>query len=272
MKKLIAICAVATMILAIGGVAQATTYEALFTSADSVGAAGFAPPSNYNLIYPAGNSSLSNGGLDQITNFGLRSSPVYTGWNADHTGIGHYDDPVRGWSFNNSDNNGGYTDAYSTTETTDSGYVEFEWTFDNVVSSAYSLIVTVDDLDDYVTRKGITWATVPDEWKVYVNGSYIGTLYAYDDTGHPETDPVLSINTFDIGNVGGSVKIEINGTYFNLLHDDAYYGLSYGKYASWGDTASAQHGIRLEGLELIPEPATICILGIGALSLIRRKK
>jgi hypothetical protein len=268
MKKLLIVC---VQLLAISGVTTATTYEATFTSADAIGAAGFAPPTGYSGIYNGGTLS---GGLDQVTNFGLRSAPDYIGWNTDHTGVGHYDDPSRGWSFNNSDNNGGYTDAYSTTEGTDSGYVEYEWTFNNVVVDpmGYLLTVTVDDLDDYVTKKGDTWASVPDEWKVYVNGSYIGDLYDYDD---PQgSGPDKSINTFNVGNVSGSVKIEINGTYFSILHDDAYYGIDYGTYASWGDTASAQHGIRLEGLNLtpVPEPATICLLGFGGLTLLRTRR
>ena len=241
-------------LLGVGGL----VYEARFTSAAPVGTAGFAPPTGYGLIY---NGGALSGGLDEVTNFGLRSAPDYTGWNANHTGEGCYDDPVRGWSFNNNDNNGGYTDAYSETEATDSGHVEFEWTFKHVTPSfpGYLLTVTADDLDDYVAKKGPAWAGVPDEWKVYVNGNCVGTLYDFDD---PQgTGPDRSINTFDIGNVSGSVKIEINGTYFDLLHDPNYYGgpTQYGDFASWGDTASAQHGIRLEGLRLqqIPVPKVI---------------
>ncbi len=274
MKKIIKICSTAILVfLVIGTPAKAAMYEAQFTSADTVGSAGFAPPTGYSSIYNGGSSS---GGLDEVTNFGLRSAPDYTGWNSDHTGTGHYDDPSRGWSFNNNDNNGGYTDAYSTTEATDSGYVEFEWTFNNVVADplGYLLTVTVDDLDDYVAKKGASWASVPDEWKVYVNGSYVGDLYAFDDTGSTD-DPERSVNVFNVGDVSGSVKIEINGTYFDLLHDDAYYGIGYGDFASWGDTASAQHGIRLEGLKLspVPVPAAVIlgILGLGVAGIKLRK-
>jgi len=253
--------ALAGLILAVTGMAGATTYEALFTSEAPLCSGRFAPPTGYATIYQGGPSS---GGLDQVTDFGLSNGPDYTGWNADHTGVGNYDDPSRGWSFNNNDNNGGYTDAYSTAETTDSGYVEFEWTFENVAVSphpaGYYLTVTVDDLDDYVAKKGPDWASVPDEWKVYVNGGHVGDLYDFDD---PQgSGPDRSINTFLIGNVSGSVKVEINGTYFNLLHDDAYYGVAYGKYASWGDTASTQHGVRLEGLMLTPVPEPVTMLGV----------
>lgn len=270
MKKLITICLVVTMILVVSGAAQATTYQAVYTSAAASHSGRFAPPANYTNIY---NGKSLAGGLDEVDGFGLSSGPDYTGWNANHTGVGQYDDPSRGWSYNNNDNNGGYTDAYSSTEATDSGYVEFEWTFNNVAadSQGYFLTVTVDDLDDYVTKKGSAWASVPDEWKVSVNGGYIGDLYDYDD---PQgSGPNRSINTFNVGNVSGSVKIEINGTYFNKLHETAYYGANYGTYASWGDTASAQHGIRLEGLDLtsVPEPATMALLALGGL-LLRRKK
>jgi hypothetical protein len=247
MKRL-RICAIVGLILAITETAPAdTVYEALFTSSAPIGTAGFAPPFGYGGIFNGGPLS---GGLDQVTNFGLRNAPDYTGWNANHTGVGHYDDPSRGWSFNNNDNNGGYTDAYSKTKMVDSGHTEFEWTFPNVDADplGYLLTVIVDDLDDYVAKNGSAWASVPDEWKVYVNNSYVGTLYDYDDPYKPADEK--SINTFSVGHVSGSVKIKINGTYFNLLHDDAYYGINYGKYASWGDTASAQHGIRLEGLKL----------------------
>ncbi len=230
-------------IFVFGAAGLAATYEALFTSSDS-SVDRFDVPAGY--IY---NGGASSGGLDGTNDYGLADAPDYTGWNANHTGTGHYDDPSRGWTYGTANE---YTDAYSSTEATDSGYVDFEWTFENVAADAqgYTLTVTADDLDDYVARKGAAWASVPDEWGVYVNGSYIGDLYAYDDTGNPGTDPARSINTFNVGNVSGSVKIEINGAYFDLLHDDAYYGISYGDFGSWGDTASAQHGIRLEGLKL----------------------
>ena len=266
--KVLTICAVVAIFSC--GVVQGESYEALFTSYDQTLDGRFTMPTDYATIYNGGSSC---GGIDGDYDFGLSNGPDYTGWNANHTGVGAYDDPSRGWYYEQ--NNGGWTDAYSETETTDSGYVEFEWTINNVAADTqgYKLTVTACDLDDYVAKKGQDWASVPDEWKVYVNSSYIGDLYAYDDTGSP-SDPERSVNVFNIGNVSGSVKIEINGTYFDLLHDTAYYGTSYGDFASWGDTASAQHGIRLEGLELtpVPEPATMCLLGLGAFALIRRRR
>lgn len=273
-KKIIMICTVLSLILSTTGTAIAgMTYEALFTSEDHNLSGRFTMPSGYASTYNGGTLS---GGIDGAYDFGLSSGPDYTGWNADHTGLGKYDDPSRGWYYEF--NNGGYTDAYSSTETTDSGYVEFEWTFNNVVADplGYLMTVTVDDLDDYVAKKGASWASVPDEWKVYVNGSYIGALYDYDD---PQgSGPDRSINIFNVGNVSGSVKIEVNGTYFDLLHDPSYYGgpTKYGDYASWGDTASAQHGIRLEGLELSPVPAPGAILlgaiGVGLVGWLKRRR
>jgi len=225
-----------------------STYQALFTAENHTLNGRFTMPGGYASIF---NGNLTgSGGIDGGYDFGLSSGPDYTGWNADHTGSGDYDDPSRGWYYEF--NNGGYTDAYSSTNNTDSGYVELEWTFLNVATctQGYVLTVTVDDLDDYVAKKGQSWASVPDKWGVYVNGTYIGDLYDYDD---PQgSGPGQSINVFDVGYVSGSVKIEINGAYFDLLHNDAYYGLNYGHYASWGDTASAQHGIRTEGLKLAP--------------------
>jgi hypothetical protein len=273
MKKFITFCVMTGILLATAGVTLGgVTYEALFTSEDHSLSERFTMPSGY--VYNGGTLS---GGIDGAYDFGLSSGPDYTGWNADHTGTGSYDDPSLGWYYEF--NNGGYTDAYSSTETTDSGYVEFEWTFNNVVADplGYLLTVTVDDLDDYVAKKGDSWASVPDEWKVYVNSAYIGDLYVYDDTGSP-SDPARSINTFNIGNVSGLVKIEINGAYYDLLHDPAYYGgpTQYGDYASWGDTASTQHGIRLEGLELSPIPAPGAILlgaiGIGIVGWLKRRR
>lgn len=260
------------LVVVTGAGAKAATYEALFTTYDQTLDGRFTMPTGYDGIFNGGPSS---GGIDGDYDFGLSSGPDYTGWNSDHTGTGAYDDPSRGWFYEQ--NNGGYTDAYSSTEESDSGYVEFEWTFNNVSADplGYLLTVTVDDLDDYVAKKGDAWASVPDEWKVYVNSSYVGDLYAFDDTGNPGTDPERSINTFSVGDVSGSVKIEINGTYFDLLHDAAYYGTNYGTFASWGDTASAQHGIRLEGLELHPVPlpgaVLLGMLGLGAAGLKLRK-
>jgi len=268
----------ATVILAVSavmvmaGTATADVHEALFTSYDQTLDGRFNMPSGYASIF---NGTGGSGGIDGAYDFGLSSGPDYTGWNADHTGVGAYDDPSRGWYYEQ--NNGGWTDAYSTTEATDSGYVEFEWTFNDVAADAqgYNLTVTACDLDDYVAKKGQDWASVPDEWGVYVNGSYIGDLYAYDDTGDPN-DPERSVNVFNVGNVSGSVKIEINGAYFDLLHDDAYYGIGYGKYASWGDTASAQHGLRLEGLNLTPVPVPGAVLlgavGLGMVGWLKRRK
>ena len=238
-----------SLVTAVPAAANGTTYEALFVEYDPSALSGrFTMPAEYASIYKG--VDANTGGIDATYEFGLSGGPDYTGWNTDHTGTGFWDDPSLGWFYE--ENNGGYTDAYSSTKDIDSGYVEFEWTFNNVATSeGYMLTVTVDDLDDYVAKKGEGWASVPDEWGVYVNGSYIGDLYAYDDTGRSD-DPKRSINVFNVGGVSGSVKIEINGTYFDLLHDPDYYGINYGDYASWGDTASAQHGIRLEGLRLAP--------------------
>jgi len=262
MKKLLIIVAVAALITP--RVAQASVYEATFTLYDQTLDGRFTMPDGY-----AYNGGASSGGTDGNYDFGLSSGPDYTGWNAGHTGNGAYDDPSRGWFYEQ--NNGGWTDAYSSTEDSDSGYVEFEWTFNNVAVApqGYYLTVTACDLDDYVAKKGQDWASVPDEWGVYVNNNYVGDLYAHDDTGSPD-DPERSINVFNVGNVSGSVKIEINGAYFDLLHDPAYYGTDYGDFGSWGDTASAQHGLRLEGLRLtaIPEPASIIIWSlIGAFGI-----
>jgi len=266
MKRLMMILAVAAM-MAAGTVAFAEVYKAEFTSVDAT-ADRFDVPVGYAGIYNGGPSS--GGVLDGTNDYGLSGAPDYTGWNADHTGVGHYDDPSRGWTYGTAND---YTDAYSETEETDSGYVELEWTFENVASAAsggYILTVTAEDLDDYVAKKGEAWASVPDEWKVYVNGGYVGDLYDYDDPNKPGQP---SVNNFDVGDVSGSVKIEINGAYFDLLHDDAYYGIAYGKYASWGDVACAQHGIRLEGLELrpIPEPGGLGLIGLALLA-VRKKR
>ena len=272
MKKIIIFIAVTFLVVIMETSTKAAMYEAQFTSYDQTLDGRFTMPTDYASIFNGGSST---GGIDGDYDFGLSSGPDYTGWNSDHTGVGAYDDPSLGWFYEQ--NNGGYTDAYSSTEETDSVYVEFEWTFNNVAVDplGYLLTVTVDDLDDYVAKKGEDWASVPDEWKVYVNSSYVGDLYAYDDTGNPGSDPARSINTFNIGNASGSVTIEINGTYFDLLHDDAYYGIGYGQFASWGDTASAQHGIRLEGLKLSPVPVPgavlLGILGLGAAGLKLRK-
>jgi len=138
-----------------GSSATAAVYDAQFTSAASVGTAGFAPPSGYSEIF---NGGASSGGLDEGTGFDLRAAPDYTGWNADHTGVGNYDDPVRGWSFNNNDNNGGYTDAYSETENADSGYVEFEWTFKNVLKVKMLSRSKLDQLTDLLTGAAVAGA------------------------------------------------------------------------------------------------------------------
>jgi hypothetical protein len=250
-----------SLVMAVPASSNANTYEALFTTYDQTLDGRFTPPGgleSYNATFHGGPSS---GYLDGVYDFGLSTGPDYAGWNSDHTGTGAYDDPSRGWFYEF--NNGGYTDAYSSTESTDSGYVELEWTLLNVASctQGYVLTVTVDDLDDYVTKKGQSWASVPDKWGVYVNGAYIGDLYDYDDP--VGSGPDRSINVFDVGYVSGSVKIEINGAYFDLLHNTAYYGTDYGDYASWGDTASAQHGIRLEGLKLAPRQGVATYPGTG---------
>ena len=87
----------------------------------------------------------------------------------------------------------------------------------------------------------------------------------------------ITTNVFEMGlgtkllDITGSGKLVLNGNQTALIDGYIDNGWIKSNGVAWDDYSHVYYDGSKTTLTLIPEPATICLLGIGALSLIRRR-
>jgi hypothetical protein len=246
MKKLITICAVVVMILVVSGAAQATTTVQGFES-DTGDWAGTITRVNSPLT-PAGGSWYAIVQENAYTYFDHAASPVWTG---------------------------PYTQSIDVYIDTAAGAVGDKWNFDMGINRASD--------GTWLDDTGIGAGKAADGW--YVNytgnaGEYGGGGTKIDTSGWYTIGAVwtagssfLTRHVF-VEPLNGAEIYSFDNTknYQGLGFDPAHQpgGPSYG----WFSQLTMSGGLAVDNatLTVVPEPATMCLLGLGALSLIRRKK
>jgi len=143
--------------------------------------------------------------------------------------------------------------------------------------------------DAFFTMTDIVITSEFDPWMGTKTGG--GTIKFFEDnTGNPETATPLIQITFDSGHVtpfglgamdfslfgdsGDSVTI-IGSEVVGSLTDESF-SFSFANQAplsgDWSKGYTATAAFTSSAVSTTPEPATICLLGLGALSLIRKRR
>jgi hypothetical protein len=247
MKKLITICAVLTMILAVSGAAQATTTVQGFES-DTGDWSGTVTRANSPLT-PAGGSYYAIVQNGAYTYFDHAASPVWTG---------------------------PYTQSIDVYIDSDAGAVGAKWNFDMGINRA-SDGTWLDDTgigagkaEDgwYVVYTGNAGEYVGGGTKIDTSGWYtIGAVWTAGDnflTRHVFVEPLNGAEIYSFDNTKTYQGLAV------LDHNLRPGGPSYG----WFSQLTMSGGLAVDNatLTVVPEPATMALLGLGALSLLRRKK
>jgi hypothetical protein len=131
-------------------------------------------------------------------------------------------------------------------------------------SSGFPYVVTVDFGAGSLNYLGLHWGSMDAYNQIEFLSGGIGGSVVETITG----DQVW-IND---GPAGGQAILNTN-QYVNFFSTSAFDAIKITSFGQPGypDT-SAPYAFELDNLTIIPEPATICLLGLGALSLVRRKK
>lgn len=266
MKRLITICAVVTMILAVSSVAQADlVYEFNPNNLIELWAAGAPNPDDANnpSAYPR---SIYDPGVSQ----GYTAYTSIGNWNT--AGTGSTLDTDIGTDFTTWRNNGGFITSFNI------------WLADNPRARGWGETLVIEpntSLSATADAAGLWDVEVsPNQWHsdlyyaewtvkdvnnaLKISGTDIGdfsftaTLYVdEDEDGWDETDPLAVLGEdYTIWFGGYGVGDD------SFAYDAEYYGTS-------------ANGLLYQGtldITTVPEPATVCLLGLGSLSLIRRKR
>jgi hypothetical protein len=311
MKKLMAICAVVTMISVLSIAAQAVTMVPL-------GSAGGGIMINYNNIDISGESGTPDGvvsGYDEKEN---NQAYIRAQFGYDNTN-------GAGFQFDNTDyGSGSFNDAFSGQPVGSS-----QFGFDLIgMAPSYNptggvvppTVYFADNVDNTPAGATLTQAfptPSPAAWAINdykdpsgaENGSITnsvlrgtsfslsvdnftidqtGTLYTMEISGMLVTDGLIHFYTTSIPGGNGDNTSNLadwmlgDTFYFTgiLTYDKDYaragWDQSWNTYSTGYDNGADQMDFYAGNIqiyaEIIPEPATIAILGLGALSLIRRKK
>ena len=251
MKKLITICLICVCLVAIG-----TSQAALIPLGTT--AANFAV---------LGGSSVTNSGSNTILNGYLGVSPgstvtgfppgTYTG------GIIHLNDAVA--QLARSEVTATYNSLTTLTGTQDlTGHVLGSAGYETLTAGVYDFTaaaqltgtLTLSGPGDFVFRISSSLGTSSNAKVLVTNGADAGNVYW--QVGSSVT---LNTGTAFKGNILTNSSITLNGGTLD--------GRALAVSSAMISTADAE---TITIPDTIPEPATICLLGLGALSLIRRRK
>jgi hypothetical protein len=104
-------------------------------------------------------------------------------------------------------------------------------------------------------------------------GRYVGVTGEVYLSGGTITTDAFSMGTGTaLLDITGSGKLVITGDKRTVVEGYIDNGWIYSNGVEWTDYAWVSYNAGTDKTTIIPEPATLCLLGIGALSLIRRKR
>jgi hypothetical protein len=244
MKKVVIICAVVVTILAVGGGASATPtwYTISFTGTDM-----------FN--YDTGVDELYNQDaprrLRSWTDDTLNSS-IWSDMDGDTDGTNDFAE----WATDNLDEYGfSYFNLYGATIAAD------YW------DQPYHAVPDNDDGTYGVN----SWRnqTFPTGWTggiVMANQSYNTTDYAFPVWRAPSGEQLTQTNA---PSLQFSVEVLMEN-YDTAFEPDGLLRVWFGGFNVPQDTPG--DALELSGIMLVPEPVTICLLGLGGLTLLRRKR
>ena len=255
MKRLLTICAVVTMVLAVSGVAQAETVN--FTESDIISATGgLSDASNQWGLWAVRARPIVNGtytitgASTSQTGWGTTAPSSYS-WNTYGTNCAWF------WDASGAEVAGNASNPL---------YMMMDVSQNNFLSASF------DENAAYVGDYA------PGCDGVQGTGDDIGTFYASGyDNGAGGTNLITAVGstfsfdfTLDTGTWNGQWEFLVDGSKYTLgtcgipgsWVEDFFgdYGTGGGLSGNMGDGYT------------VPEPATVCLLGLGALSLLRRKR
>jgi hypothetical protein len=256
MKKLITICAVATMIFAISGITQAElTYRFnpndLIDLYDQGPPLGTPDPTNPRSVYTGGEGTLY---------------PGYQGignWNTQGYGSAR-DLAIKSDYLKWRDADGGYITQFNI------------WLADNPKARGWGEQLVLKPYETPVS------GTASAGWSVEVIGNPWHDEYLMVQWTADDVSKALKIGGPDICHFSFTATLYVDENENGWDEDDPLatlgedYTVWFGGYGVGTDTISHESGdILFQGtldITTIPEPTTICLLGLGVLSLLRRKK